>query len=746
MSDTVTMETVEIFPNSAPNLRWQAVVGPETLDLLDHLELKSPNRERVCADAVGILSRCVPPIEAAGQDTGLIVGYVQSGKTMSFTTVAALARDNGYAVVIVIAGTSVPLLGQSTQRLQADLRMATRDDRAWLHVSSEDVGKASTRANLHDTLAEWRDPYVPAAERRTILITAMKHHGHLRKVTKALQGLDLAGLPALIVDDEADQASLNALVLKNDESTTYRRINDLRATLPHHTYLQYTATPQAPLLINIIDTLSPRFVEILTPGADYTGGVQFFKEMPKLLEIIPDGELPQSDDKEVVEPPLSLVDAMKLFFVGVAAGIILENGRGNRSMMVHPSQRTSGHSEYYQWVQQIRETWKLLLDPQSDDEDRQELLDEFKAAHENLAQTAEDLPPFAAIAEVLHRAVRKTVVEEINAKKGATPKIDWKSHYAWILVGGQAMDRGFTVEGLTVTYMPRSIGIGNADTVQQRARFFGYKRKYLGYCRVFLETATLDAYTRYVEHEEDVRRRLVDHRDSGAPLAQWKRRFFLDSAMKPTRQSVLDLPYARAGSENTWYVMRTPHDSEDAITANRIVVDDFLAGLEMSPNPGHPERSKYQIHRRAVHVPLASVLSDLLTPLQVTHPNDSSQFTLLQLLLSEQLDRDPHTNCVVYQMSGGEARDRSLNTKGEIANLFQGADPSRARGEIKVGDIYPGDREIAGQDEIVVQIHTINIKVGKDSYAAEDVPTLAVRVTSSDGDSLVIQHQPGQTT
>ena len=70
------------------------------------------------------------------------------------------------------------------------------------------------------------------------------------------------------------------------------------------------------------------------------------------------------------------------------------------------------------------------------------------------------------------------------------------------------MDRGFTVEGLTVTYMPRNVGVGNVDTIQQRARFFGYKRSYLGYCRVFLDQVTIDAYNAIIEHEENVREQL----------------------------------------------------------------------------------------------------------------------------------------------------------------------------------------------------------------------------------------------
>lgn len=336
------------------------------------------------------------------------------------------------------------------------------------------------------------------------------------------------------------------------------------------------------------------------------------------------------------------------------------------------------------------------------------------------------------------------MIEEINAASGPTPKIPWRDHYGWILVGGQAMDRGFTVEGLTVTYMPRSIGIGNADTVQQRARFFGYKRKYLGFCRVFLERATLEAYEHYVQHEEDVRRRLIAHRTTGAPLSAWKRQFFLDGALQPTRKSVLDIAFARASGESEWYWMKMPHDSEDAITSNRAVVDHFVAGQSFSTSPGSPQRTKYQIHRYA-KMPLRVALEELLTKLQVTNPADSAQFTLLQLLISEHVAKHPDAECLVYLMSAGELRERGLNSKGEITNLFQGAHPSKATKNLSVGDIYPGDREIATAHTCtVIQIHRLEIKGEREKITASDVPTIAVHVPANALGSLLVQSQPGQ--
>src|SRR5437016_11455445 len=121
------------------------------------------------------------------------------------------------------------------------------------------------------------------------------------------------------------------------------------------------------------------------------------------------------------------------------------------------------------------------------------------------------------------------------------------------------MDRGFTVEGLTVAYMPDGLGVGQDDTIQQRALFFGYKRGYLDYCRVYLEPLVQTAYRQYVEHEEDIRDRLIKHRASGEPLREWRRAFFLTSTLRPTRRCVLDLDYMHSRFANSWFTPSSPH-------------------------------------------------------------------------------------------------------------------------------------------------------------------------------------------
>src|SRR3989344_3364613 len=101
---------------------WEAVVGPETTDLLNYFKKEKHLDDEGCAnlqgEAANILSKCTSPKAPAHSVTGIAIGYVQSGKTMSYTTLAALARDNGYRMLIVITGISVPLLGQGSGRLK----------------------------------------------------------------------------------------------------------------------------------------------------------------------------------------------------------------------------------------------------------------------------------------------------------------------------------------------------------------------------------------------------------------------------------------------------------------------------------------------------------------------------------------------------------------------------------------------------------------------------------------------------
>ena len=718
-----------------PGACWQPRIGDEAQGLIDR-KLPGPEGKAVLAAAASILGCGVSPGQSNGQVAGLVVGYIQSGKTLSFTTVAALARDNGFQLVIVIAGTSTPLLKQSTQRLHKDLLIEETEGSLKWRPYINPIDDENTRRYIRQSLEEWQDLLVPEEERATILITVMKNYRHLAKLNTLLQYLHLESVPTLIIDDEADQASLNTLISRKKQSTTYQCISELRSAVQSHTFLQYTATPQAPLLINIIDELSPHFVEVIDPGEDYVGGEDFFSSTYALTRVIPHRDI-LSD-----EPPMSLLEALRVFLVGVAAGLVEGRSAQNmrRSMLVHPSQKTAPHQKFRNWIGRVFDDWQRLLGLSETDTDRIELMCDFLDAYNDLAQTADALPPFDDIARMLTRAFRNTSIEEINATSGRTPAVKWGRAYGWILVGGQAMDRGFTVEGLTVTYMPRSTGVGNADTIQQRARFFGYKRAYLGFCRIYLEQDVLTAFQQYVAHEEEMRQSLQGFSASGRPLREWKRAFILSSDLKPCRNNVIQYKYVRGNYSNQWFLIETINSPGEVADENRRIISETTDSLDFFPDTSFASSQIAQKHLVCKSASLRNLLSTLLVPYRTSSAKDAQNMTGLLMQLSDSLERNPSETAFVYQMRPEASSERSVDNNGRVNQVFQG--PTRVRGSSNQQYSYPGDRDFRDEDRVSVQLHCFNLRNDRDQLVARNMPVIAVWVPKRMRLDWLVQNQP----
>lgn len=141
-----------------------------------------------------------------------------------------------------------------------------------------------------------------------------------------------------------------------------------------------------------------------------------------------------------------------------------------------------------------------------------------------------------------------------------------------ILVGAEMLNRGFTVEKLATTYMPRyTKGPSNADTIQQRCRFFGYKDDYIKSCRVFLPSWSVADYMEYITHEEELRATLA----SCDTLAQGERKILLSPRLKPTRSNVLPISVVNTKLKGMHEMQA--FESKERIEANDKVVSSFLA-------------------------------------------------------------------------------------------------------------------------------------------------------------------------
>ena len=659
--------SIKFLETIKPPLRWYPIQGEFTTQFL-HSKSRDPNgpsyedltegSDSVLQEALRILGRCIPPDEEGTPETGLVVGYVQSGKTLSFETVIALARDNGFGMVIVLAGTKNNLLDQSEERLKKDFGIDDGDDH-WYHLHNP---TSAVKGQIESRLTAWRKK----PTKKALLITVLKHGGHLEKLASVFKGVALNTVPTLIIDDESDQASLNTkaarikagLAAVTDVSTTYKSILKLRAVLPHHSYLQYTATPQAMLLLAQTDYLNPNFAELVTPGGAYTGGIAFFKGSPDLIVDIPTAQVP-TPTRALTSPPKTLLEAFRSFLL-VAAHHSLTRERGpkpkdrNRSMMVHPAVTTTSHKQYKAWIDKALKTLRLMVEKLhiSNSAAAKAL---FKAEYDSLAKTFPGIRPLEElVTELVEEVFDELNVVEVNGTKDAEKKINWKATRYWILFGGSKLDRGYTVEGLCTTYMPRPLGTSPAaDNLQQRARFFGYKAPYLGLCRVFVQTTVKTAFTEYIEHEEFVRGALAINR--GKPLSSWRRDFILTDLLKPTRANVIGLGTRRI-PVNGWLVPAAMQNDDKAAADNRallaVVVPAWtkkyckpvnaatvLTGITSSP------------HDVIEAVPLWAVLEDFMLEVRVRDAHDAEEHSAMLIALASMLAVDNTLKVDVFLMN-----------------------------------------------------------------------------------------------
>lgn len=702
---------------------WAPVVGEVTLGLSNWLvsEKKLPDEaafNRVRGEALQILKSCHPFEEPNARRTGLVVGYVQSGKTMSMTTVSALARDNGCRLIILLAGVTTNLLSQSQQRLTEQLRGAA-PRASWRINTTEGLKKRIKQLSprLGTAIEEWKDAELAPDQQQTYVFLVLKQKSHLSNMHELLRSHDFSGAPALIFDDEADQASLNTKAMKAEESpsTTYQWIEKIRGELPHHTFLQYTATPQAPLLIKLDDTLSPEFVELVEPGKGYTGGKYFFGGSPvKQVRQLPAEELFKAGSPPS-SPPDGLLKALREFFVGCAIARVRE-WPGPRSMLVHPSQRSADHTAYLNWVVLTCKQWTKLL--KAGDDSTKDLEAELRVAYDDLAVTEEDLPEFDKLLAPLKLAIGRVNAKELNSIDGSD--VDWQDGEEHILVGGEKLNRGFTVEGLTVTYMPRSPGGNNADTIQQRARFFGYKKKFAGLCRIYLHPEVTQAYRDYVTHEEDIRAQLAGFR--GRPLSEWKRAFFLNTKLKPARKNVLSMSFIRLSHKKSWFI-----PNHVPIADNRQLVVDYCQHMVADPAEA-AGYSQHLVSRASLLHTMERLLVDFRVGIE-----DEGHLTAARIWLSDILDSNPKQEVLIVRMRK-TTQDETRDRKHVGFKLFQG------RSSASGADKYKGDDKLFDPTLPTIQIHWLNIT---DKVPPQErVPALAIHIpTKLKREGLLIQDE-----
>lgn len=443
---------------------------------------------------------------------GLVVGYVQSGKTTNYTSVIAKAADNGYKLVIVLSGMHNGLRRQTQQRLDTQLCQLVPD--AWLTLTGADD---DFRAPAMSSVALLK------GQKSKIALCVVKKNGTvLKRLQRWLQDAaeqgTLAELPVLVVDDEADQASVQT-------KTINPLILGILEKLPRCTYLAYTATPFANLLIDpgagdlypsdfIINLPRPEgyfgteriFGRDLVEGDEANGPSLDGYDMVRIIEddevasVSPAGRAAAAS----FEPEItsSLEDALRWFWLATATRRA-RGDDGHSTMLIHTSIKTTVHESFRDPLLDYRDD--LLRGLEAGDAD---LVDELRSLWNSETGKVPADTVGAAIVPVSFDQILEQLTEVVGSTKvvldnyRSDDRLDYTTpSQVAIAVGGNTLSRGLTLEGLVVSFFVRAAQA--YDTLLQMARWFGFRPGYEDLPRIWM-TRRLEEWFRHlatVEHE-----------------------------------------------------------------------------------------------------------------------------------------------------------------------------------------------------------------------------------------------------
>lgn len=509
-------------------------------------------RSRMDSDTDEILNKCGDPRPGGSTFArrGMVMGDVQAGKTGNYSALVCKAADAGYEVIIVLAGITNSLRSQTQERL----------DETFIGIKSEFEGQLRQKLSLLQ-YAERKDR-IPVygttrtrdfnqAAARSYGITLAGIHEPLIFVTKknksALEALlswlkeqtdgGCINAPLLLIDDEADNASVNTQ--KNPDRTTTINgvIREILKLFNRSSYVGYTATPFANIFIDpesnnamIGDDLFPKhFIKVLERPSNYVGGHRIFSDtadlkQPMLQPLEDYGDilpLTHKRDHSLSELPGSLEKAVRTFVL--IRGVRLLDGEGHKhcSMMINVSRFNDVQNKVAALV------WEYFND-----------LKNSVTAWGGQGTASTD-PNMLALretfAEVLSGSTDYSADAVLRNLKGAMATINWKMvnmqggplEYSSnekqglhvIAIGGLALSRGLTLEGLCVSYVLRNAGA--SDTLMQMGRWFGYRQGYEALCRLWLPDVTIVHYANVQDGIDELRDELVRMKEVGATPEQF---------------------------------------------------------------------------------------------------------------------------------------------------------------------------------------------------------------------------------
>ncbi len=529
-----------------------------------------------------ILDKCVNPKKDGSWDRrGMVVGHVQSGKTSNYVGLVNKATDAGYKIIIVIAGTISSLRRQTQERI--DSGYIGRNSSAFIRENENrviGVGKYRVNTDIYSLTSSYyksgdegdfnqsvanrlnipigKNPVVFVIKKNKSilenLIDWLSKNENIRTVDGTPKLFDV---PVLIIDDEADSASVNATRDINDIKTINRLIRTLLNIFNQNTFIGYTATPYANLFIpqdfneeltttvknkqyKIGEDLFPRdFIINIKAPTNYIGAAKIFgyensipeltKEPLDIFREIDDYDPPffktinreNKDDLPEYLPP-SLERAIKSFILTCAVRRVRGHENKHNSMLIHVALLVRWIDRVAYLVNEKTKEYQNAI--QSEDEtllkELRELYEtDFLPATRNVLENIDykDIRikehSWEVVKQELKKAASKIDVRSVHGTRSTTnleyhniEEIDYSRYengLSVIAVGGSRLSRGITLEGLSVSYYIRTTRM--YDSLMQMGRWFGYRPGYVDLCRLYTTGQIFEWFNHITMATEEMR-------------------------------------------------------------------------------------------------------------------------------------------------------------------------------------------------------------------------------------------------
>ena len=479
---------------------------------------------------------------------GLIIGDVQSGKTSTYIGFMCKAADAGYKVFILLTGTIESLRKQTQERVEEGFigidmsANSTGGKRVGVGLDNQDIFAMSMTSRAKDFTGD-NDKIAVSLKgnNQAVVFVIKKNTTTLQKLTKWLTTLNAdpitkkIDLPMLMIDDEADNASINTSANKEDPTKINKLIRELASVFTKSNYVGFTATPFANVFIDpettekmeTQDLFPEDFIVALPTPSNYIGANQIFAKDGKYhsqLTYITDAGREELDGypfyfkhtKEWAnELPDSLTDAIYAFYIVNAIRDLRGDHTEHRSMLVNISRFVAVQKYIKEIIDDIhKRAYRSIKYNLSDAEEcmKDPVLKRIHSVWEKYYSFVEF--SWEKIANAMFAAIENIQIKVVNSSK-SSEKLEYPKNDSLrvIAIGGLALSRGLTLEGLVVSYFYRNTS--TYDVLMQMGRWFGYRKNYDDLFRIWTHKASAEWYAEIAEATEKLKDDMSIMRENG---------------------------------------------------------------------------------------------------------------------------------------------------------------------------------------------------------------------------------------